>query len=267
MQDLHDDELILYYYGEARDADGVRRRLEASPAAAERYAELCRVLELVESQPVPEPWDDYGARVWRRLEPRLAERPARRGVVGLLGAWLAPRRLAAAASVAALVAVAFVAGRFWPADGDGVAGPPRVAELPAEGRERILLVSVGEHLERSEMLLVELANAPSGDGADLAGELRRAEELLPFNRLYRQAARRSGQAAVAEVLDELERLLLELAHGGDLSAAELDELRRQIESGGNLFRVQVVGSRVERERQSPSDRLPQHRSPDAFGDV
>ncbi len=249
MQELRDQDLILYYYGEARDGDDVRRRLEASPADGERYDELCRILELVENQPVPEPWDDYGARVWRRLQPRLAERPPR----GRAGEWLSgllvPRRLAAATAVATLVMLAFLAGRFWPA---ALVEPGQVQAaggLPAAGRERILLVSVGEHLERSEMLLIELVNSPSGGAADPAGELLRAEELLPFNRLYRQAARRSGQAAVAEVLDELERLLLDVAHSGDLSATARDDLRQRIEDGGILFRVQVIGSRVERLNQ------------------
>ncbi len=260
MPELRDQDLILYYYDEAADGDEIHRRLEASPEAAERYRELCQVLELVDRQPVPEPWDDYDERIWRRLQPRLSERD--RGVGEWLGAWLAPRRLALMASIAALVVLAFLAGRWWPG-ATLEPTPPRVAEeLTTAGRERILLVSVGEHLERSEMLLIELANAPAA-GADLSGELRRAEQLLPFNRLYRQAARRSGQAAVAEVLDELERLLLDIAHSGELSAAGLGELRQRIDDGGILFRVQVIGSRVDRQNRNPQTR----RSPESSGDA
>ena len=272
MQELREQDLILYYYGEASDGDAIRRRLEASPADAERYDALCRMLELVARQPVPEPWDDYDARVWRRLQPQLADR-ATGSLTGRvkewLGAWLAPRRLASVASVAALVALAFMAGRFWPAmkpeSGLGAPGQTRtVSDRAAAGRERILLVSVGEHLERSEMLLIELVNAPSGSAtADLSDELRRAEELLPFNRLYRQAARRSGQAAVAEMLDELERLLLDVAHSDTLTVADLGALRQRIEADGILFRVQVVGARVEREQRNPQ----QPRLPDTSGDV
>ena len=278
MPELRDQDLILYYYGEARDREAIRRRLDASPVDRERYDELCRVLELVESQPVPEPWDDYGDRVWRRLQPRLAKNTSSR-LQERWRAWLAPRRLAPVASVAVLVTFAFLAGLYWPAVRvDVPATSPRMAageltiaerEQRAAGRERILLVAVGEHLERSEMLLIELVNAPPDGAADLSGELRRAEELLPFNRLYRQAARRSGKAAVAEVLDELERLLLDVAHSDDLTAADLGDLRRRIEGGGVLFRVRVVGSRVERQQRYQN----QHRSPgiplprEASGDV
>lgn len=266
MPELRDQDLILYYYGEARDREVIRRRLDASPADRERYDELCRVLELVDSQAVPEPWDDYGDRVWQRLQPRLAEATGSR-FRERWRAWWSPRRLAPAASVAVLVTLAFLAGLYWPAGRvDSPTTSPRLAageptlaerEQRVAGRERILLVSVGEHLERSEMLLVELVNAPPDGATDLSGELRRAEELLPFNRLYRQAARRSGQAAVAEVLDELERLLLDVAHSDDLTVADLGDLRQRIEGGGILFRVRVVGSRVESQKRYQK----QHRSP------
>ena len=72
MPELRDRDLILYYYGEARNAAPIRRRLDASPADRERYDELCRMLELTSAQPLPEPHADYGARVWRRIAPRLA---------------------------------------------------------------------------------------------------------------------------------------------------------------------------------------------------
>ena len=251
MPELRDDDLILYYYGEARNADAVRARLDVSPADQERYDELCRLLETADALPVPEPHADYGARVWRSIAPRLDEPSAGR-FADWLGAFFAPRRLALAGSLAVLLAVAFTAGRYWPAD-------PALEPLPAAGRERILLVSVGEHLERTEMWLIELANAPA-DGAGLGDELKLAAELLPSNRLYRQAAKRSGQGHIADVLDDLERLLIDVAHAGEMSAAEVEELQQRITGGGILFRVQVTGSRVQRQN-------PNNPPPDAAGEV
>ncbi len=192
-----------------------------------------------------EPYEDYGARVWRRLAPRLQEVPPSR-LRGWLAAALAPRRLATAAATLALMLTAFVAGRYWPGDAPGPAAP-----VAAGGGERILLIAVGEHLERSEMLLIELANASDGT-LELDDELRRAGELLGSNRLYRQAARRSGEDAVAALLEELERLLLDVAHSPAQPPAEtVAELRRRIEDGGLLFRVQVVGSQIQTRNQPP----------------
>jgi len=115
-------------------------------------------------------------------------------------------------------------------------------------RERVLLVAVGDHLERSQMVLVELANAgaPAAGRLDISYEQQTAEDLLESNRLYRQTAATNGDVATAALLEELERVLLEIAHSpSEVSARQLEELRRQIEDRGILFKVKVFGSRVE----------------------
>jgi hypothetical protein len=151
----------------------------------------------------------------------------------------------APAAAAAALLLAFLLGRHW-----APAPPPPAVE--ARASERILLVAVGDHLERSQMLLVELANAPSGQApVDIAFEQEKAIELVGANRLYRQAAARSGEPGVAGVLDELERLLVEVAHGpATLDGEAMARLQRRIESRGLLFKVRVLESRVRsREKQ------------------
>src|SRR5260221_676848 len=116
-------------------------------------------------------------------------------------------------------------------------------------RERILLVAVGDHLERSQVILLELLNADPQAPLDVTGEQRSAQDLLASNRIYRQAAMRTGDAGVAHVLEELERVLVEVASGpSELGPGDLAALRRRIESQGVLFRVRVVGSQI-RERE------------------
>jgi len=151
--------------------------------------------------------------VWRRVAPRLA-RPRSRTT------WL----LAAAA---VLLAGTFLAGRLstrWGAD------VPQV-----EVRERILLVALGEHLDRSEVLLLELVNTETGGLGQEA-----ARELLRESRLYRQTAYRVGDVATSDVLDELERLLLDVAHGTTAN----DALRSRIEEQDVLFKIRVLQTSV-----------------------
>jgi hypothetical protein len=59
---------------------------------------------------------------------------------------------------------------------------------------------------------------------------------------------------LATVLDELERILVEVAASPDaLSASDLERVRERIESRGLLFKVRVVSSDV-RERQKSDNR-------------
>ena len=150
-------------------------------------------------------------------------------------------RAAGFAALAASLVMAFLVGRRFP--------DPAAQPLTPAVRERILLVAIGDHLERSQMVLVELANAPSDGPLDVSAERASATDLVSANRLYRQTAARSGEPALAAMLEELERVLVEVAAGPErLSPAALGELQRRIESRGLLFKIRVVGSQV-RERE------------------
>ena len=117
-------------------------------------------------------------------------------------------------------------------------------------RERILLVDLGEHLDRSQMVLVELVSADdSGGSVDISLEQSRAEQLVSANRLYRQTAASTGDAGMASVLDELERVLVDIAASpSTVSQEDLDSVRRRIESKELLFKVRVISAQV-RDRQ------------------
>src|SRR3984957_7335760 len=143
--------------------------------------------------------------------------------------------------MAALLLGAFLAGSLWQgAGGPGIGKNQNNQQM----RERILLVAVGDLLERAQMVLAELDNAPDGKSKlDISGERRMAQDLLDDNRLYRQTARTTGDNSMASVLDDLERVLLEIAHSpSEISSEQLNDLREQIESRGLLFKVRVLGS-------------------------
>jgi hypothetical protein len=116
-------------------------------------------------------------------------------------------------------------------------------------RERVLLIAVGDHLERSQMVLVELAHAETRGELDISAERQLADDLVASNRLYRQTAQQMGQENVAGLLDELERVLVEVARGpSTVSMGQLADIQQRIEALGIVFKVKVVGSDI---RQQP----------------
>ncbi len=247
MKKPSEEDLIMHFYGEKPET------LEAlrDPEVRARYDEIARLLDSVPHPAVPERPVTYGAEVWAKLAPRLdapgsgSLAPRHQGegrreglLLGRLWAFLtggAPRWALAGAAAALLVTVGFLAGRFGappsPAPAEGTQG------LSAEARQRILTGTVAAHLEGSERLLLERVNRPAAAEIDLEGEREWAEALLTTNRLYRRAAREAGQRRVAALLDELEPILLDLAHeGGEPTPATLEE---------TLFKLRVVSGRLE----------------------
>jgi hypothetical protein len=260
MNHPNEEELIAYHGGEPAKREAIATHVADCPECREELARIDAVLAALSSLPVPDPGADYGARVWQKIAPRLPElRKARwwefDSSISLAAGWRAlfePRRLAALGAVAALAIVAFVAGRVTKHT-----EPPTetVAADASKIRERVLVMAVGEHLGRSEMMLIELGNAEPENSkqkeVNISTERRRAADLVQENRLYRQTALEQGDTALAGVLDELERVLLDVAHGpGEVTPAQLDEMQQRIAARGILFKVRVVGKDLQQRERS-----------------
>jgi hypothetical protein len=242
MSHVSENDLVLLYYGELPDHGEAVSHLEQCAQCQAEYERLKRVLTTVGSVPVPEWSVDRTDALWAELRPRLESR-----TITSRGTLIPARRWAVAAAIAAGLLAAFALGRFWPRP------QFETASAPGGVRERILLVAVGDHLERSQMMLVELVNSQGNGTVDIASEQVRAQDLVADNRLYRQTAARDGDAAVADVLDQLERLLLEIAHGpSQMPSQKFEALRRNIEAQGIIMKVRLVGAKARQSERPPA---------------
>src|ERR1700678_430320 len=217
MKHLEEAELVEHYYKESANMGESERHLKACPVCAKQYAELCRVLDGVATSTPPARTGDYIEQVWQSIDGslRVYEKPESR--------WMRfYRPLGWAVACLLLVAVA----------------------VDPQARQRVVIVVLGDHLDRSEHLLVELNHADSNDLSALP--LRsEARELLASNRLVRQSAMRAGNLNVEASLDRLERLLMELSNEPDsLTEADLNRLKQEMNTDGLLFDIRVLRSRV-----------------------
>ena len=251
MEHPKEEELIAFH-------DGDRAGREKLPAHLESCAECRASLEKIEAVfaamdaiPVPEPGENYGQRVWAAISPRLLEkRPS------WWESFFAPRRLVAVGAFATIAIAAFLLGRHWKP------GPaPMVENIDTQKvRERILVVAVGDHLSKSEMFLIELSNAgpnsTQGKLVNISAQQHRAEDLLEENRLYRQTALQEGDKVMASTLDELERVLLDVANSPEqVTPARFESIRQRMESRGILFKVRVIQQGL-RDRANPAKPQP-----------
>jgi hypothetical protein len=154
-----------------------------------------------------------------------------------------------------IVVAAFVAGRVWERQPSSSTPQLATESSPtapsADVSRRILLTSVADHLDRSERLLTDIMNAP--ERSNIATEQQWADDLLTTNRLYRQDAIDAGEQSVATVLDALERSLIEIVHSpSQISAADLEQIRRRIDAASLLFKVRVLGDELRRRDVPPA---------------
>jgi hypothetical protein len=222
MQHISDDDLVLHYYRE-QDASN---HLAGCAECSARFEALRRDLDAVPSSAPPEPGSLFEQQTWNAIAPRLRKRPK------IL-------RISTPIAAAAVLALAsFSIGRWT----------VQRQQVPVENaqavRERVLIVAVGDHLERSQMVIAEVVNASPGE--DLKTQRDLAELLVGPNRLYRQTAASAGDAATATLLEDIERALLEVAHAPDqLQGEAVDRLRERIKQQGLLFRIRVTESQLQ----------------------
>jgi hypothetical protein len=248
MQHLTEEQLVSHYYHDDESL-AVEAHLRECRDCTTQYDTIGRVLALVSEAPVPDRGDDYGDQVWSRLRWKLGSQRRRRAT------WVS-----GIAAAAALI-IAFFAGHFWRATHEVTTTTPMTASLPAtvspavanaDHNDKILLLVVGDHLDNTERVLLEVANADPGKGLQVEQESRRAGELVAANRIYRQTATKRGNERIASVLADLEPVLIELSHAGNnLSKDELTELQKRIEAKGLLFKVRVISAQSSNGEKPP----------------
>jgi hypothetical protein len=213
----------------------------------------------VDTLPVPDRAASYGAEVWRQLQPQLADRKEAAGNrwFDLANLFRLPR-LAFVFAIALIAVGAFVTGRMWQQPSrqsssqivQSTQSIPTLQPLSAEARQRVLLAEIGDHLERSQLALVELINSRTNGPVDISTEQILARELIAMNRLFRRAASDAGEPGMASVMEDVELVLVEVANGpSKLSADEFAELRQHIGSEDLLFKVKVVTAQVRAREQ------------------
>jgi hypothetical protein len=242
MNHLTDQELVEYGYGEG-DRAAIKKHFEACAECERAYGAL--QLDLAEMKFVEPPARDanYGDRVWESLEGWLPAYPERKQ--NRPGArW---RSWSFAAACAVLLACAFLGGRLWERREarNAAMNHPVPTQPNAHPAQRVVVVVLSDHLDRSERLLVELKHADA-DSTEMVSPLRdEARRLLAANRICRKNVKQDDDPALATALDHLDRLLAELANvRGGLNNGTISRLQDEMNKEGLLFEVRVLRSRI-----------------------
>jgi hypothetical protein len=231
MTHLTEEQLTLAYYGDI-DPE-LLHHLDECTECRSQLNRLEDLLDAIRDYPVPQREASYGGDVWVRLLPKLPVAKARRS-------WL--RWWMAVPALASLLMAVFVAGML-------VQHRREPSGISLEARQRVLLSVMSDHLDRSQILLAQLVNASPAD-IDVGEERARARDLVTENRLLRQTAALSGDVSHSALLDEIERVLLEVANTPpDSSPVDLEALQRRVAIEGLLFKVRIVGANLREKEQ------------------
>ncbi len=251
MEHLSPEGLVEMYYNEAAPGDykSAQQHVEECADCAKAYRSLESDLKALGNMEALERDEGYGERMWQRVAARLPVAAEMRSPVprpaGKWRPWLW-MGLSYATGCAVLAAAAFYVGTVWEHQQHLKREAAREAQqkVTAPEKPRVVVVVLGDHLDRSERLLVELKHADA-DNQELVKPLRdEARGLLAANHVFREDADKSGDPALSQALDKLDKLLKEVANEpGGLNAASLERLQKEMTNEGLLFEVRVLRSK------------------------
>jgi hypothetical protein len=99
-----------------------------------------------------------------------------------------------------------------------------------------------QHFERSKLVVLGIANkdARVASQADWAFERELASSLLTDTRMYRMAAEERGMKTLADVMGDLEIVLLQTSLAGTPDAESLEQIQRLIRKRDLVTKMDVA---------------------------
>jgi len=248
-----DDDLTLHAYRDNTPEERAvieRHLLECNPCAA-IAREIEALQHLASEADVPEPEAGFEDAVWARLAPAL---PAVRAAWPAAHRHWSIRHVVTVGAWAAAIGGIVIAG-YRLTIPETVAPPPQptaIAAGPSQAQERVLLTALDAHFSQTEMLFVELMNAPDDAAGSLAFERATADDLVQSGRLYRATAAEAGHRRLTDVLDDVQTVLTEVARGPEKPGKQdLAAIRSRIEDDDLLFKVRAVTNDIRGRQDKP----------------
>jgi hypothetical protein len=246
-----EDDLVLHGYGELNDTEkmAIDDHIHTCARCAAARQDLTEILATVTAADVPEPGEGFERVMWARISQELPAKPE---------GWFW-RQFALSGSLAAALTMAIAVGYSWTRSAPVSEPAPVAAVAPAGTTDedasgaagtRVLLTAAVDLLSQAEILLVEVTNAPGQEHVVSDFQRSTADDLVASGRLYRQTARQTGEVQLANMLEDLEPALVEMAVApAETDRRDFDFLRTRIEDDALLFKVRAVTSEIRGRQQ------------------
>ncbi|KAA6456953.1 hypothetical protein DYQ86_24240 [Acidobacteria bacterium AB60] len=258
MKHLTDEQLIEHYFGEGANRVMVETHLRICSRCEQVLEDITSALEVRGPEP-PARDAQYGDRLWQSIQAPLTPYPGdpRRARFSWRISWPRtpwPSLVLAGACLLALAA-AFFSGSLWERLRPHPNQAANSAQAPAQVKERVVLVILGDHLDRSERLLVQLNHAGAATPQSVDALRAEARQMLPDNRLYRQAISAQSDPTMTAALDHLERVLLEVANAPDqLDPDDIARIEHEMNTDSLLFQIRVLRARTTQAQTASASR-------------
>jgi hypothetical protein len=227
--------ITLYLYGELDEEDraSLQQHLQECRSCAEELDYTKKVFKLLdEYQPAPahEPnWESS----WQRIQSGIARTPAK-DKARLFPRW---RWVYAGSAIVAVLIIGIIIGKYWLAPSP----QPIQTKLPTTILPAALPPTLSSHLEDLKPLLLEYAHYTPGEQGTktMIVDEKIVRGLLLQNLLLKRRLAEKDPAA-AELLDDLDLVLKEIANQPSQDRQAPSQIKDLINKRGILFKMEIL---------------------------
>jgi len=268
VESAFDDEtLLFYFYGDLSSEDRlkVEKALKGSQELNSHYQMLTSFLDEKVDYEIPSPGDSFEQNIMAAIhrESEQVEKEKSRAIQSnneettYLNFWRRLTPVFAGSLTLALVVSVFLFGR-WSVGPEEV---KLVAETNRPNNEgayfseastaRLLNTRLVEHLEAGDRLFTLVSNGNGDLQEQIKARQQMIEELVVFNRIYRRLADQKGDKQLAELLSQMERVLIELENGAFDSSGSgdyqtMNSIKQRVENSDLLFKLKVTNKKYQK---------------------
>ena len=270
-----DESLILFYYRELEplEAKKLAQELAHSDKLQTRYQALTKMLDSGLNKEVPSPNNNLNqnimAAVYQSIEQQESHNNESKTHLvqqkkNLLLNWCSAFKPSYAFSfclVAVLGFSLFYMGRMsvdtpqtqeWAIANGGEKNNNQQQAFSERDSQRVLYASLEKHLDSSSRLLTNVINTDSLDSDQMSQRKQHLDDLISFNRLYRQLIVKSGDKQLAHLLMQMESILLELRNANVttsdktlMTQDELEHVKKRLNKSDLLFKMKVSNKKLQ----------------------
>ncbi len=270
-----DESLILFFYNELDTVEAAKlaQELKDSEQLQQRYQSITNVLTKKISSDIPQPSDNLNQNVMAAVYRSIDSKSLKLGQAKTHSVVAKPNSLMSFFSGIKMSHVfpfgvfvvlgfsLFYMGRYsvdnpnqqdWTINERNQQEQKNQQTFSHAESQRVLYASLEKHLNASTRLLTNVINADDTQSSKLSQRNQHLDELISFNRLYRQIITKSGDKQLSHLLMQMESILLELRNSQNdanqlapMNKTELDRVKQRLDNSDLLFKLKVSNKKIQ----------------------
>lgn len=253
MKQWTEQDLTLFYYDELppQSRQALIDDMTQDEKLVQQYAKLCEFLDTQLTFEVPEPSEQLNQRIMASIHQQVEQDLLEKAVAhnnqsqpNFWQRWQLSRVLGFAIPLSFVAVGTFFLGRLSVDTETVIASNPptqSAEQVDKFDSQRVLMSKLRNHLQSTDRLFTQVSNSDVSNVTQFEQRRQMIADMVALNRIYRRIAEANEDKQLAEMLGQMEQILLSLKNAPSSQDEKgWNNLRSRIDDTDLLFKLRVT---------------------------